>query len=199
MIFKTITIQNQSFIVPTWEEMGELCFELSKKIIESGKEFDRIIALAKGGWTWARAVSDYTKIQNVGSIQYEFYADIYKTNKTPKLKQPLPISVKGEKLLVLDDVADSGATLHVAVDYLQKSKARTISTATFFYKPWSTITPDFFVYTTDTWVIHPHEIREMVELLSNKWKKDGSTKEEIRNYFTLLKLPANQVTYFIRS
>src|SRR3989344_1379975 len=149
MTFKTITIQSQSFIVPTWEEMGELCFELSKKIIESGKEYDRIVALAKGGWTWARAISDYTAIKNVASIQYEFYADIYKTNKTPKLKQPLPISVEGEKLLVIDDVSDSGATLKVALDYLKKSKAQSISTATFFYKPWSSVTPDFYVYDTD--------------------------------------------------
>src|SRR3989344_4078426 len=189
MTFKKITISNQSFIVPTWEEMGELCFELSKKIIESGKRYDRIIALAKGGWTWARAISDYTKIQNVGSIQYEFYADIYKTDKTPKLKQPLPISVQGEKLLVLDDVADSGATLNVALDYLKKSGAESMSTATFFYKPWSVIKPDFYVYTTDTWVIHPHEIREMVELLSNKWKKEGKSFVDIQNNFNKLKLP----------
>lgn len=197
MTFKKITISDQSFIVPTWEEMGELCFELSKKIIESGKTFDRIVALAKGGWTWARAVSDYTAIHNVGSIQYEFYADIYKTDKTPKLKQPLPISVDGERILVLDDVADSGRTLKVARHYLKRSKTKSVNIATFFYKPWSKVKPDFYVYETDAWVIHPHEIREMVELLNNRWKRDKLSPEQIKKNFELLGLPSNQVEYFL--
>ena len=134
--------------------MGELCFELSKKIIESGKEFDRIIALAKGGWTWARAVSDYTKIQNVGSIQYEFYADIYKTSKGPKLKQPLPISVKGEKLLILDDVADSGATLRTLL--ARKKGWRVV---TLYRTVHSAVQPDLScrIKKKGDWVIFPWE------------------------------------------
>lgn len=197
MAFKKITIEDQSFIVPTWEEMGDLCFELSKQVIESGRKYDRIIALAKGGWTWARAISDYTNVPNVASIQYEFYADIGKTNRSPKLKQPLPISVEDERLLILDDVADSGETLQAALEYLRKSNAHSIETAVFFYKKRSSVLPEFYVQTTDAWVIFPHEVREMVELLNNKWKRDKLSTSEIKNNLKQLKLPVEQVDYFL--
>ncbi|MBI4137148.1 phosphoribosyltransferase [Candidatus Roizmanbacteria bacterium] len=197
MTFKTITIQDQSFIVPSWQEMGDLCFTLSKNIIESKKKYDRIVALAKGGWTWARAVSDYTGIHNVATIQYEFYADIGKTNKTPRLKLPLPVSVKDERLLVIDDVVDSGETVIAAHEYLKKSAAQSVETASLFYKPRSSVKPDYYAAQTDAWVIFPHEIREMVELLNSKWKRDNLSDSEIKKNFKTLGLPEDQVNYFL--
>lgn len=60
MHFRPITISKRSFVFPTWDEMGTLLFDLSKKIIESGKSYDCIIVLAKESKT-IKAVVGYLK------------------------------------------------------------------------------------------------------------------------------------------
>ncbi len=62
-----------SYIAPSWEEMGALCFNLAKQILDRGKKYDRVVALAKGGWTWARTLVDYLQIEDIASMQIKFY------------------------------------------------------------------------------------------------------------------------------
>lgn len=190
-------VQDEKYLYLSWDKMGEICFSLAKKILESESELDRLVALAKGGWTWARAMVDYLGMDKIASIQYEFYTKIAKTKKSPTLKQSLPVSVGGEHLLIFDDVADSGRTLKAAIDYLKKCGAASVSTATLFYKPQSKFKPDYFAKTTNAWVIFPHEIRETIKHLSEKWKASGMEKKEIVRYFKKIGLPKKQVEYFM--
>ena len=58
-------IDGVDYICPNWDQMGELTFSLAQKILNSGQKFDRIVALAKGGWTWARTLVDYLGISQI--------------------------------------------------------------------------------------------------------------------------------------
>lgn len=78
---KTAVFDQKEFITLSWQEMGEICFRLSKKILAKKIKFDRIIALAKGGLTWSRTLSDYLKIDKLSVVQVKFYQDIGKTGK----------------------------------------------------------------------------------------------------------------------
>jgi hypoxanthine phosphoribosyltransferase len=190
-------VQDQNYLYLSWDKMGEICFSLAKKILESQKNYDRLVALAKGGWTWARTMADYLAIHKVASVQYEFYTQVAKTKEYPTLKQSLPVSVEGERLLIFDDVADSGKTLKAATDYLKKCGAASISTATLFYKPQSKIKPDFYSKKTCRWVIFPHEIRETIAHLSEEWMASGMGEKEIKDNFRKIGLPEEQVEYFM--
>lgn len=200
-------VLGQEYLYLSWDEMGKICFALAKKIIEAqnalprtqrGAGYDRLVALAKGGWTWARALVDYLGVNNVASVQYEFYTQVAKTKDSPTLKQSLPISVENEKLLIFDDVVDSGETLAAAVDYLTKCGATSIASSALFFKPHSKFKPDFYAKSTSAWIIFPHEIRESVEQLSKKWKKAGMDEEKIKMHLTKIGLPEEQVEYFIK-
>lgn len=186
-----------SYIAPTWEEMGHLCFEVAKQVIESRNKYDRVIALAKGGWTWTRSLVDYLQIEKVASIQVKFYSDIGQTNETPVILQSLPIGVEKEKILLFDDVVDTGKTIEVARDYILKCGAKSIDIGALFYKPHSSIKPKFFASQTSAWVIFPHELREIVIQAGAKWIKNGVSKETVHKRFAKLGLPSDQVQYFI--
>ena len=185
------------YVAPSWEEMGYICFFLAKDILEKKKNYDRVVALAKGGWTWARAFVDFLKIDNIASVQFKFYTGIGKTNDKPTILQPLSTSVKGEKILLFDDVADSGKTLVAAKEYLVENGAKSVEIATLFYKPRSIIKPDFYSYITSAWVIFPHEIREIVEQAGKSWLKNGLSEKDVLKRFKKLSLPMNQIEYFI--
>jgi hypoxanthine phosphoribosyltransferase len=187
-----------AYFAPSWEEMGEHCFALAKRILASGQRFDRLVTMAKGGWTWSRSMSDLLNIEEVASIQVKLYGEFTRKQKEPALIQALPISVKNERILLFDDVADSGESLLFAKNYLKMSGAKETITATLFYKPWSKLKPDFFVCQTKAWVIFPHEIREAVENIGGRWRKAGISHSEIVRRFIKIGLPEEQVKYFLK-
>lgn len=198
--FKEVSFDGVDYIAPTWEEMGELIFMLSKEIIgkSSGKvEYDWVIALAKGGWTWARTLADFLEIDNLSSIHLQFYSGIGKTDDKPKIKQPLQVVVTGCKVLIFDDVADGGHTLKEAIKHLKEKGAKEIETATLFYKPRSIVKPDYFGAETSAWIIFPHEIREFIYQSGEEWLKKGFKKDEVVDRFNALGLPENQVKFFL--
>jgi hypothetical protein len=64
-------------------------------------------------------------------------------------------------VLIVDDVADSGRSLTVAKEYILKQGAGEVKIATLHYKPVSMFKPDFFIGTTDAWIIYPWEVHEV--------------------------------------
>jgi len=198
--FKPIRFKGDrvSYIAPSWEEMGSLVFILAKKILASQKKFDRLITMAKGGWTWSRTLADYLEIEEVGSIQVKFYSGIFATKTTPVIIQSLPTPIVGERLLVFDDVADSGETLIAVKKYLQLCGSKSIATAALFYKSWTKFIPSFYGDKTKSWIIFPHEIRETINLLSQKWQRQGVLKKEVKSRLIKLGLAKNQVDYFYK-
>lgn len=184
------------YIVPSWDLMGKLTFSLSQKIMAHNGHYDRLIALAKGGWTWSRTLADYLNIKKIGSIQVSFYTGIFETKPSPVISQSLPVSVTGERLLVFDDVADSGKTLEATKKYLKLCGAKSITTAALYYKSWAKIVPDFYAAKTSAWIIFPHETRETVNLLNKKWQEAGLGPKEVKQRFIKIGLPKDQVDYF---
>ncbi|OGD54125.1 hypothetical protein A3J78_02510 [Candidatus Beckwithbacteria bacterium RBG_13_35_6] len=179
--------------------MDQLAFRLAKKIISKQLKFDRLVVLAKGGWTWGRTISDYLQIKNVASIQIQFYANISETQEKSTIIQSLPLSINKENILLFDDISDSGETLITANSYLTMCGAQKITTATLFFKPWTKTKPDFYSAETKAWVIFPHEIRESVESINNRWRKNGLSKAKIIKRFAAIGLPKDQVKYFLNS
>ena len=175
-----------TYITPSWQDLDQLAFELSRKISQSGKQFDRIVTLAKGGWPMSRSLVDYLEIHEVASVGIKFYAGINTRYKHPHVYQNIPVAVVGERVLLFDDVADTGESLKFAVDYLKMQGVGSVTTATLFYKPHSGYKPDFYAYKTSDWIIFPYDAVEAIRLLKPKWEKAGVDKAEIKERFRRL-------------
>lgn len=194
----TQTIHDTAYRFYSWTELGHDIFTLAQKILDTQPKYDRIVALAKGGLTFSRSLVDYLQTEKVSSIQIEFYTGINQTDRTPVITQSLPVTIRNEKILIFDDIADSGETLKLSLEYLQYHGAQSIQTATLFTKPQSIIKPDFTVHETSAWVIFPNEIRETINLLVAKWQKAGDSTEQITQQLNQIGLPAEEIEYFLR-
>lgn len=150
---------------------------------------DLIIGIARGGWGPARILSDLFNDTRVASIKIEFYTDINKRTKTPKVVQPVSTDVTGKTLILVDDVADSGLSLRVALDHLKERKAQTVRTVTLYYKPWSIVIPDYYARETRAWLVFAHEMAEFMRLRMTNREKEGIPLETIRNEFIQLGIP----------
>ena len=168
-----------TYLVPTWNDLDRLAFDISRKVLTQKVKFDRIVTLAKGGWPMSRSLVDYLEVNEVASIGIKFYAGINQRFKHPHVYQNIPVAVAGETVLLFDDVADTGESLKFAVDYLKIQGVKKIITATLFYKPRSSYKPDFFGYETNDWIIFPYDAVEAIRLLVPSWQKQGLEHKEI--------------------
>jgi uncharacterized protein len=199
MIFKKISFDGGKtfYIAPTWDQLGHLCFKLGKQINHQGKKYDRIVVIAKGGLTWSRTLADYLDIPDIEVIRVRLYRGIGKAFKKPQIVQDIKADITGEKILLFDDVADSGQTLEFVEKLLLKQGAKSVDTSTLFFKSSSRITPDFFDHQTDAWIVFPHEIREFTEETAKDWMQKGLSKKQAAARYERLGLPEDQVKYFL--
>ncbi|PLY12257.1 MAG: nicotinate phosphoribosyltransferase [Sulfurimonas sp.] len=114
-------------------------------------QFEAIVAVARGGLTLSHAISEGLAIRHVQSIRTELY------DKTLKREQ-LNIFATCEfrdvkKVLVVDDISDSGDTLKAVMHYLEnKHKSIEFKSATLFYKKTSVYEPHFWINEADDWI-----------------------------------------------
>jgi hypoxanthine phosphoribosyltransferase len=147
-------------LVLSWKEFGDLAGKLADRVAELDKgKFDLVVAMARGGIPLAMFVADKLQIA-VDFMRVKSYKSL--SNKTePKLIFDVHTNIKGMKILVVDDLADTGDTLAFAVKHLkEKCEAGEIITAAMFLKPRSAFTPDLYVRAIDTWVVFPWELGE---------------------------------------
>jgi xanthine phosphoribosyltransferase len=114
------------------------------------EEFSSIIAISRGGLTFAHFLSEKLNIRLVHSIGAISY------NETERLSNirifDIPENV-GQKVLIVDDIADSGRTLSEVLKRLKNSFQETeFKTATLFYKETSCFTPNLYKHKTKNWI-----------------------------------------------
>lgn len=164
----------EGFEVPTWSQIFDMSLCLAQKIRVSGYRPHVIVGVIRGGMVPARVLADLLEVPMVATVQVEFYVNIGKTAAEPVLKQGLAASVAGKRVLVVDDIADSGKSLQLVLNYLQDQGAAEIKSATLYYKRKSVVEPSFFEKETECWVVFPWETRETLReiLNSHKGKRD---------------------------
>ncbi len=146
------------FIKPGWGKIEGMCRALAKKV--SAFKPDWIVGVSRGGLVPARLLSDYLDNSNVSIIRIEFYKTIGETRDFPTISQPLQVDVKGKRVLIVDDVADTGRSLAVAKEHIKRAGASEVKIAVLHQKPKSIVRPDFYIGTTGAWIIYPWEKEE---------------------------------------
>ncbi len=150
----------------SWDATIAHCEDLAAKIHDFRPQM--IIGLSRGGLVPARIMSDMLDVREVGVLGVTFYKAMGKPVDFPKITQELTMDLAGKRVLIVDDVADTGRSLMVAKDYLQRKGAKEIKIATIHYKPNSVFKPDYFVATTTAWIVYPWERHEIERELAAK-------------------------------
>jgi len=171
---------NWEFEIPTWEQIYELLLNLAYHIRKTRFKPDIIVGVSRGGWLPARIMSDLLENPELANVKAEFYLSVAETKGEPVITQPVSVSVKGKKVLIVDDVADTGKSLALVREHLKEQGAIEVKIATIYYKPWSIVAPDWFEKKTSHWIIFPWERKETVRRILEKCKKHGKTVEEAK-------------------
>ena len=189
---------NLEFEIPSWNQIYSLLLNLARAIRRSGFEPDVIVGVSRGGWLPARIISDLLENPNLTNIATKFYVGVSETKGEPAITQSVSIPVKKKKVLVVDDVADTGESLKLVNSHLKKQGASEIKIATIYYKPWSNMIPDYYEKETRCWIVFPWERKETVRKTVEKFRGEGKNVEDAKEKLISSGLDRKLVERFIK-
>jgi hypoxanthine phosphoribosyltransferase len=140
----------------TWKDLGTAVDDLGTQIHEGGFTPDAVLALARGGLPLAGALAYALGVKNMATLNVEFYTGVDERLEEPLLLPPVPdlTLLRAQRLLVVDDVADTGRTLALAREFCAQHVAE-VRTAVLYEKPHSVVRCDFVWRRTDRWIDFP--------------------------------------------
>jgi hypoxanthine phosphoribosyltransferase len=168
----------------SWDEMYQLAEKTIAKINKSGYKPDKIIGITRGGWVPSMMFSDLLGNRDLLSLKIEHWSHTATKDAKAVLKYPLQADLSNQKILLVDDLTDSGDSIILALEDVRKNNPKEVRTATLIHKKQSKIKPDYFAEEKNKWewIILPWNLNEDLLNLSKKIiKEEGKLKNtEIR-------------------
>lgn len=131
----------------SWNELEKIVGELVSKI---NLKPDIIIGVVRGGIVPARLLSNALNVKKMYCINVE------KVGEDRKVRTEILDDIDNKNVLLVEDMLETGRSLIVAKEYLEK-KGALVKTACFFIQSKSEIKPDYYLKRTDSEVSFPWE------------------------------------------
>jgi hypoxanthine phosphoribosyltransferase len=139
-----------------WADVGIATRALATAVHEDGYRPDVILAIARGGLIVAAALGYALGVKNTYTMNVEFYTGVDERLPVPMILPPAPelVDLEDARILVADDVADTGATLALVKAFCG-SRVGEVRFATLYEKPHSTVKCEYVWRRTDRWIEFP--------------------------------------------
>lgn len=146
----------------TWPAVDQMARTLIASL--STTPYDVVLAVTRGGLVPAALVCEGLGVRNVLSATVIFYTDsgdqFYGLRVPRFLAFPSESLLAGRRVLVVDDVWDSGRTASAVRERVRRADPECVHVAVMHYKPGASAvegTPDFFAEKTESWIVFPWE------------------------------------------
>lgn len=140
----------------TWQDVERMVGQLLRALPHN---YDNLLVITRGGMVPACLISERTGIRDILCAAIVLYDDEERTLAEPAFVQfPDDRHVRGRRILVVDDVWDSGSTVVAVRERLRKAGAQ-VHVCVLHYKPGRSKfpgdAPDFYAEETDGWIVYP--------------------------------------------
>ncbi|MDL2123653.1 MAG: hypothetical protein LWX51_11345 [Deltaproteobacteria bacterium] len=167
----------------TWDEVNVICKKLIALI---DKPFDVIVCIMRGGAVPGVIIANELGIDEVIAIKIVQDGQrkganpsedtgepgVYRAEKGVVLVPLNDFNLKGKRVLVVDDVLDSGQSIKTALNEIHKQRPADVKLAVMQKKTYSQIEPDYCVETRTNWLFYPWmSLRELEEMKKNLARK----------------------------
>ena len=150
-----------------WPRFGEATRQLAQSIADDGFAPDVVVAIARGGMLLAGGLAYALGVKSCGALNVEFYTGVGQRLPDPVVLPPMldEVSLRGKRVLLADDVSDSGRTLAMVVQLLEATGAE-VRTVVLYAKPGTVHEPRYTWRRTPLWITFPWSALPPVEAMA---------------------------------
>ena len=139
-----------------WDDLGAGARSLAQAVADDGYRPDIVLGIARGGLLVCGALGYALGVKNTFTMNVEFYTGIDERLDVPMILPPVPdlVDFRDMRVLVADDVADTGATLALVKEFCA-GKVAEVRCAVLYEKPRSLVACEYVWRRTDRWITFP--------------------------------------------
>jgi len=147
----------------TYPLFGQAVRELAQAVADDGYEPDIILSIARGGLFVAGGLGYALDVKNLHVTNVEFYTGVGQTLDMPVMLPPVPnvVDLSRRKVLIADDVADTGRTLKLVQEFCAEHVAE-VRSAVIYEKSQSAVKCEYVWKRTDLWINFPWSVEPPV-------------------------------------
>jgi hypoxanthine phosphoribosyltransferase len=174
-------------VITTWKEMEDFAKKTSENIKKSNFYPDVIIGLSRGGLVPARMFCDFLHVKSCFTVKVDHWGMTATKDGQAKLSQRLDMDLAGKKVLIVDDITDTGQSMELAKKLIDGLNPKEVKTATLIHLSNSKYIPDFFGYEMPWgWIVFPWNRREdlvnlIKKILSEETEALDAIKKSLKN------------------
>ena len=149
-----------------WSEVGLAARTLAERILDDDYRPDMLLSIARGGLVVGGALAYALDVKNTFTMNVEFYTGVDERLPMPMILPPVPelVDLDEARVLIADDVADTGRTIALVKDFCANSVAEA-RVAVLYEKPGSIVRCEYVWRRTDRWIDFPWSTQEPVAAL----------------------------------
>ena len=140
----------------SWSEFGEAARDLARQVADDGYDPDLVLSIARGGLLVGAALGYALDVKNTWTMNVEFYTGIEERLDVPMILPPVPelVDLDTARMLIADDVADTGETLALVKGFCE-GKVAEVRCAVLYEKPPSIVKCEYVWRRTELWIDFP--------------------------------------------
>jgi uncharacterized protein len=168
----------------TWAEADVWADRIADAVRAKGHVPETIVALTRGGWVPARLLADRLGVKRMVSIRLQHWGVTAQPSGKAELTEGLSGPVRGQSVLVVDDITDTGESLALAIQAVRDAGASHVESAACLHIAHSKFVPDFYAEEIPrdawVWIVFPWNYWEDVRHLVAQAAGEGGSPSEIR-------------------
>lgn len=168
----------------TWSDAERWSDELERRIRERGTLPQTIVALTRGGWVPARLLADRLGVKRLVALRAQHWGVTATRSGSAEITEGLSGPVTGERVLLLDDITDTGESLELALKHVSAARPASLETATFLHITHSKYVPTYYAEEIPraawVWVVFPWNYWEDLRALVGRVGPEDRPSEAVQ-------------------
>ncbi|HTZ62254.1 MAG TPA: phosphoribosyltransferase [Thermoplasmata archaeon] len=170
--------------VATWADVDRWADAVAARVRERSALPSTIVGLTRGGWVPSRVLADRLGVKRLVSLRAQHWGITATPTGAAELTEGLSGRIDGERVLVVDDITDTGDSLALAVAHVKDARPSRVESATFLHIAHSHYTPTYYAEEIPrdawAWIVFPWNYWEDLTALALKAAVPGGGIEAVR-------------------
>jgi len=167
-----------------WGEVERWADTVAARVRAAGRRPEAIVGLTRGGWVPARLLGDRLGIHRLVSLRVQHWGVTASRDGEARLTEGLSGEVRGQAVLVVDDITDTGESLHLASEHVRAAGPSEVETAALVHIAHSKFVPTYYGEEIPrdawVWVVFPWNYWEDLATLAARAEKLGAGPARVR-------------------